>query len=99
MATTDNAIDGDILDKMIEVRRAIHQFPELSNREAQTSALVRRELEAAGIGPIREVAGTGLIVDIAGPALRAAPWPSGPTSTPCRSPSGPACPSRRGTTA
>lgn len=67
MTTIDSRLDGDILDKMIEVRRAIHQFPELSNREAETSALVRRELEAAGIGPIREVAGTGLIVDIAGP--------------------------------
>ncbi len=64
MAITDDELDGDILDRMIEVRRAIHQFPELSNREAETSALVRRELEAAGIGPIREVAGTGLIVEI-----------------------------------
>ncbi len=39
MATNDNAIDGDILDRMIEVRRAIHRHPELSNQETATSAL------------------------------------------------------------
>ena len=66
MAAINEALDGDILARMIEVRRAIHRNPELSNQENATSALVRGELEAAGIGPIREVAGTGLIVDIAG---------------------------------
>ncbi|MFP6745016.1 MAG: amidohydrolase, partial [Alphaproteobacteria bacterium] len=66
MATIDSVLDNSVVDRMIELRRAIHQNPELSHRENATSALVRDELEAAGIGPIREVAGTGLIVDIAG---------------------------------
>lgn len=66
MATIDSVLDNSVVDRMIELRRAIHQNPELSHQENATSALVRDELEAAGIGPIREVAGTGLIVDIAG---------------------------------
>ena len=66
MTRLRDGLDGDILATMIRVRRAIHQFPELSNRETGTSALVRAELEAAGMGPIREVAGTGLVVDVAG---------------------------------
>ncbi|MFP6743339.1 MAG: amidohydrolase [Alphaproteobacteria bacterium] len=66
MAATDTILDNSIVDRMIELRRAIHQNPELSHDENATSALVRQELEAAGIGPIVEVAGTGLIVDIPG---------------------------------
>ncbi len=66
MAATDTILDNSIVDRMIELRRAIHQNPELSHEENATSALVRSELKAAGIGPIVEVAGTGLIVDIPG---------------------------------
>jgi amidohydrolase len=66
MAATDTVLDNSIVDRMIELRRAIHQNPELSHEENATSALVRGELEAAGIGPIIKVAGTGLIVDIPG---------------------------------
>jgi amidohydrolase len=66
MAATDTVLDNSIVDRMIELRRAIHQNPELSHDENATSALVRGELEAAGIGPIVKVTGTGLIVDIPG---------------------------------
>jgi amidohydrolase len=51
---------------MLRIRRAIHQRPELSNQEFETSALVHRELEAAGITDIIKVVATGLIARIQG---------------------------------
>ena len=55
-----------LADKMVAVRRAIHERPELSNLEQGTSTLVRRELEAAGITDIAPVAGTGLVATLTG---------------------------------
>src|SRR3989442_169094 len=63
-ATTD--LSADVLETMIRVRRAIHRRPELSNEELETTALIRRELAAAGLGEVREIADTGVAVDIKG---------------------------------
>ncbi len=58
----------DIAQKLIEVRRLIHERPELSHEEHETSALVRRELEAVGLSDLIGLAGTGIIVNIKGEA-------------------------------
>lgn len=51
---------------MIRARRAIHENPELSHEERETSALVRRTLESAGISEIESVFDTGLVATIRG---------------------------------
>lgn len=61
-----NGLNGEIKARMLRIRRAIHQRPELSNQEFETSALVHRELEAAGITDIIKVVATGLIARIQG---------------------------------
>lgn len=56
----------DTLQKtLVAIRRAIHQHPELGNKEFKTSALVRSVLRTAGI-PARTVAGTGVVGLITG---------------------------------
>lgn len=59
---------SDILNKMVEVRRHLHRFPELSNNEINTQRLLEQELRGAGLQSIREVGGFGLSVDICGQA-------------------------------
>lgn len=50
----------------LELRRMIHRNPELSGKEFETTALIRKELEAYGI-PIRDSGlETGLIADLCG---------------------------------
>ena len=51
---------------IVERRRYYHSCPELSNEEKETSAQIRRDLEAMGIA-VREVPGCyGLVADIRG---------------------------------
>ncbi len=55
-------IDSDL----IALRRTLHQYPELSNHEAETAARVIEALRPLGL-PIRDgIAGHGLLVDIEG---------------------------------
>lgn len=53
---------------MIELRRTIHQNPELCNQEFATQALVIRELGAMGITEIKKYFNTGLAAVIRGSA-------------------------------
>jgi amidohydrolase len=64
----EDVTDG-VLDTVVEVRRAIHRYPELSNREVRTTDRLRSELIRAGLPEPRAVGETGLVVDIPGAAL------------------------------
>lgn len=63
---TKDLIDDDICRRMIALRRDLHRRPELSNEEHETQRTIRARLEAAGFANIRDVAGTGLMLDIVG---------------------------------
>ena len=47
--------------RIIEIRRTIHQKPELANHEIATSRLVARELRSLGIEVKTKVGGTGVV--------------------------------------
>lgn len=52
---------SDVSPDMIDIRHALHQFPELSNREFRTSAKVAEHLESLGLEVRTEVAHTGVV--------------------------------------
>lgn len=62
-------------EKIIGLRRTLHQHPEPGFKEFRTSEIVEKELESCGPWRIRRAAGTGIIADIgpetAGILLRA----------------------------
>jgi amidohydrolase len=60
--------DRHLIDRTIQVRRHLHRNPELSNSEAETQAYIRDQLADIGLTNIREVAGTGIVVDVVGAA-------------------------------
>jgi amidohydrolase len=66
MANWQTLIPADLEARMLAWRRHLHAHPELSNNETETQAYLRRALASEGIGEIRDVAGTGLAVDITG---------------------------------
>lgn len=59
----------ELVAHLVDVRRDLHRQPELSNREVETTARLRRELEAAGVEAVRPIGETGLVVDIAGSSV------------------------------
>ena len=52
--------------KVVEWRRDFHQHPELSNREARTSAEVAKRLRAMGLKPKTGIAHHGVVAIIEG---------------------------------
>ncbi|GIH12634.1 peptidase [Rugosimonospora africana] len=52
--------------ELVGVRRHLHAHPELSGQEFETTALVARELEVAGLSPRVLPKGNGVICDIPG---------------------------------
>ena len=56
-----NTMATEIEPKVIEWRRNIHQYPELSNREFKTAAKVADHLKSLGIEVTTGVAHTGVV--------------------------------------
>ncbi len=56
----------DQIRALIQLRRTLHQNPELSNEEHQTSAQLVATLESLGISDVKRVAGTGIVARIPG---------------------------------
>ncbi|HFQ95859.1 MAG TPA: amidohydrolase, partial [Anaerolineae bacterium] len=50
-----------LLPKLIDIRRHLHQWPELSFQEYETSAFVAKQLHDLGIAHDTEVARTGVV--------------------------------------
>jgi amidohydrolase len=59
-------LDGPLTERLITLRRDLHRRPELSNHERATSARIAAELRALGLTEVRQIAGTGLTVDVCG---------------------------------
>jgi len=57
---------ADIESRVIAWRREIHQYPELSNREFRTAALVAEHLRGLGLEVETEVAYTGVVATLEG---------------------------------
>ncbi|MBB4077904.1 amidohydrolase [Lewinella aquimaris] len=65
IAQTDYAATAraatDLDDKVVEWRRHVHQYPELSNRETETGKYIADHLEQLGLEVHRNVAHTGVV--------------------------------------
>lgn len=61
-------IRQDLYDRIVSVRRRLHQYPELSGQETGTAAVIADFLRGIGIQCRTNVAGTGVIADIPGMA-------------------------------
>jgi amidohydrolase len=55
-----------ILPKVIEMRRHLHQYPELGNREFKTAAYIEQKLRALGLEVRTKVAKTGVVAILKG---------------------------------
>ncbi len=55
---------ASVLPTVVELRRAIHRHPELSNEEFRTTELVASILRAHGIEPRLRTPHTGLVIDL-----------------------------------
>lgn len=62
---SDAAVPAALIEAVVELRREIHQQPDLSHDEAPTANRVRKFLESHGIGGIRPIPGTaGLVATV-----------------------------------
>ena len=61
MSTEINAATEKVMPQVVEWRRFIHQHPELSNREFNTSKLVATELKRLGLEVRTGIAKTGVV--------------------------------------
>ena len=60
-----DSVRPGLLDWMIEIRRDLHQHPELGWQEVRTAAKIESALEDLSLEP-RRVRGTGVVADLAG---------------------------------
>ncbi|RWR10081.1 amidohydrolase [Siminovitchia fortis] len=59
--------DNELNEELFEIRKHLHQYPELSFEEHQTSLYIQERLKKWGI-PYKVVCDTGIVVDITGEA-------------------------------
>ncbi|PON64215.1 Peptidase M [Trema orientale] len=57
----DEANTSEVFDWMVEIRRKIHEYPELAYEEVETSTLIREKLDELDIPYTYPIATTGLI--------------------------------------
>ena len=55
-----------VFDEVVEIRRAIHKYPEQGNQEYETSALIKERLRSYGVDEILTPTSTGVIAVIKG---------------------------------
>lgn len=60
------AFPGELAGRLLALRRALHEEPELSFQESRTAERLEAALAALGIGDVRRVAGTGVVARVAG---------------------------------
>jgi hippurate hydrolase len=60
------AFPGELAGRLLALRRALHEEPELSFQEHRTADRLEAALTALGIGDVRRVAGTGVLARVAG---------------------------------
>ena len=56
--------DANLIDWMVDIRRTIHQYPELANEEHRTQAFIAEKLDELGISYRNDTVGTGLIATL-----------------------------------
>ncbi|MFX0067409.1 MAG: M20 family metallopeptidase [Candidatus Hermodarchaeota archaeon] len=54
----------ELLDKVIQIRRQIHQYPELGFQEYKTSSLIQEHLEKLGVPFKSGIAETGVVAEL-----------------------------------
>jgi len=59
-------IDAAVIARMVGLRRDLHRWPELSGNEYKSRARIADELNEIGLTDVRQIAGTGLAVDVVG---------------------------------
>ncbi len=66
LAADADALAAGVTDKVVEMRRHLHEHPELSNREVETSRYVAAWLEALGYQVQTGVARYGVVAVLKG---------------------------------
>jgi amidohydrolase len=59
-------IEDAVIARMVQLRRDLHRQPELSGNEYKTRARIADELNELGLTDVRQIADTGLLVDVVG---------------------------------
>lgn len=59
-------VSPELRERLLALRRSIHQEPELAFQEERTAAKLEDALRSCGVGEIRRVAGTGVVARVRG---------------------------------
>lgn len=60
--------DQEVFQKIVELRRELHQHPELSGQEEQTAKTICTYLDQIGVSYTPHVAGSGVVAELPGPS-------------------------------
>lgn len=61
-------IPESLQHRLVQLRRVLHEYPELSGQEQNTAAVISKFLEGLGIAHRNGLAGHGVLADIPGPS-------------------------------